>query len=60
MASCLDLEHTGRSIQQEEEAMEKKSTPFGEMTPAHKVRFLAKLVICILTFGFVFPNVMGD
>jgi hypothetical protein len=54
------LEHTGRSIQQEEEAMEKKSTPFGEMTPAHKVRFLAKLVICILTFGFVFPNVMGD
>ena len=40
--------------------MEKPSTPFGQMTTGQKVRFVAKLVVCILTFGFAFPNVMGD
>jgi len=30
------------------------------MTVKQKVLFVAKLAVCILTFGFVFPNVMGD
>lgn len=38
----------------------KFGTPYGEMTPARKLRFVAKLALCILTFGFAFPNVMFD
>ena len=34
--------------------------PFAEMTRNQKLRFVAKLALCILTFGFAFPNVMGD
>jgi hypothetical protein len=30
------------------------------MTPREKFKFVAKLAVCILTLGFVFPNVMGD
>ena len=37
-----------------------QGTPYAKMTTQHKVRFVAKLVVCILTFGFVFPNVMAD
>jgi hypothetical protein len=40
--------------------MGKKSTPYAQMTGKEKLRFVAKLVVCIITFGFVFPNVMGD
>lgn len=35
-------------------------TPYNEMSKQQKIRWVAKLVICILTFGFAFPNVMGD
>ena len=34
--------------------------PYAQMTTAQKIRFIAKLTVCILTFGFVFPNVMSD
>ena len=37
-----------------------EGTPYKEMKPMQKLRFILKLTICILTFGFVFPNVMGD
>ena len=40
--------------------MEKKTTPFAQMTGKQKVTFVFRLAVCILTFGFVFPNVMGD
>ena len=40
--------------------MGKKPTPYAQMTGQQKFRFVLKLVVCILTFGFVFPNVMGD
>jgi hypothetical protein len=35
-------------------------TPYAQMTMARKVRFIAKLTVCILTFGFIFPNVMSE
>jgi hypothetical protein len=35
-------------------------TPFKEMTPGRKVVFILKIVVCILSFGMVFPNVMND
>jgi len=37
-----------------------QGTPYEKMDAGQKFRFICKLVICILTFGFVFPNVMGD
>lgn len=33
---------------------------YADMTPSQKCVFLAKLVVCIATFGFVFPNVQND
>jgi hypothetical protein len=33
---------------------------FKEMTPRQKFHFVLKVVVCVLTFGFVFPNVMSD
>jgi len=35
-------------------------TPFADMTPDQKWRFSAKLICCICTMGFAFPNVMYD
>jgi hypothetical protein len=35
-------------------------TPFQGMTREQKTRFVAKVILCVITFGFVFPNVMSD
>jgi hypothetical protein len=35
-------------------------TPYNEMSNQQKAKFVFKLVLCILTFGFAFPNVMGE
>ena len=32
---------------------------YKDMTPSEKVAFVFKLVVCILSFGFIFPNA-GD
>jgi hypothetical protein len=34
--------------------------PFAEMTGVQKVKFVAKLAVCIMTLGIAFPNVMSD
>ena len=33
---------------------------FADMTGTQKCVFVAKLAVCIGTFGFVFPNVQND
>jgi hypothetical protein len=38
----------------------KKSTPWAEMTGNQKAMFVCKLVISIVSFGFIFPNLMND
>jgi hypothetical protein len=35
-------------------------TKFADMTPSQKSIWVVKLIICIGTFGFVFPNVQTD
>ncbi len=35
-------------------------TSFSEMQPATKVRWVLKLAVCVMSFGFIFPNVMSD
>ena len=40
--------------------IEDRGTPYAQMTPRQKFKFVLKLAICILTFGMVFPNVMSD
>ena len=32
---------------------------FVQLTPRQKAVFLAQVVICVCTLGFVFPNVFG-
>jgi hypothetical protein len=51
---------------------EQKPTPFqkapvqdhgmkyADMTRRQKVIFVSKVVVCVCTFGFVFPNVQND
>jgi len=33
---------------------------FADMTRLQKVTFVAKVVACVATFGFAFPNVQND
>jgi hypothetical protein len=37
-----------------------EGTPYKNMSPMQKVKFILKLVVCISTFGMAFPNVMSD
>src|SRR5438128_6871536 len=37
-----------------------EGTPYKQMNPKQKLKFILKLAICILTFGIAFPNVMSD
>lgn len=37
-----------------------QSKAYKDMTAREKMVFVAKLAVCIVTFGFVFPNVMTD
>lgn len=41
-------------------ATARTSTPFRDMAPAQKLKFILKLTVCILSFGMIFPNVMSD
>ena len=33
---------------------------FADMTRMQKTVFVAKVVVCVITFGFAFPNVQND
>jgi hypothetical protein len=33
---------------------------FADMTRGQKIIFVAKVVACVCTFGFAFPNVQSD
>ncbi len=37
-----------------------QNLPFKEMTPHQKVVFILKVIVCAVSFGMIFPNVMGD
>ncbi len=37
-----------------------RGTPYAQMSSSRKVLFIAKLALCIITFGMAFPNVMSD
>jgi hypothetical protein len=34
-------------------------TPFKKMTRDQKTVYVLKVVVCLCTFGFIFPNVIG-
>jgi hypothetical protein len=36
------------------------SKPFSAMTGAEKAKFIAKVAVFLVTFGFVFPNILVD
>ena len=37
-----------------------QGTPYKDMPKNQKIRWVMKLILCILTFGFAFPNIMGE
>ncbi|HUQ75829.1 MAG TPA: hypothetical protein VM183_13975 [Burkholderiales bacterium] len=37
-----------------------QGTAYKDMSPGQKVKFILKLVVCIMTFGMAFPNIMSD
>jgi hypothetical protein len=38
----------------------KKSKPWAAMSGQQKLAFVCKVVVCIISFGFIFPNLMND
>jgi hypothetical protein len=36
------------------------SIPYRDMTPRQKAVFICKLALSILSFGFIYPNLMND
>ena len=37
-----------------------EGTPYKDMRPLRKVLFVFKVIVCVLTFGMAFPNVMSS
>ena len=42
------------------ESRKPEGTPYREMNRSQKVKFVLKVIVCVLTFGMAFPNVMSD
>jgi hypothetical protein len=38
----------------------KKGKSWAEMSPQQKLVFVCKLAISIMSFGFIYPNLMSD
>lgn len=37
-----------------------KQKPFSQMTPKEKAAHVGKVFLCIISFGFLFPNIGAD
>ena len=37
-----------------------RGTPYHQMSKDQKIKFVLKVIACVLTFGFAFPNIMGE
>lgn len=33
---------------------------FAQMTARQKATFILKVIVCMISFGFIFPNIMRD
>jgi len=38
----------------------KQPVKFGEMTPRQKFVFVIKVTLSVISFGFIYPNIMSD
>jgi hypothetical protein len=41
-------------------ATAQRSLKFREMAPLQKTKFVLRLALCILSFGFIYPNIMSE
>ena len=41
-------------------ATAQRSLKYHEMSRGQKVRFILKVAVCIISFGFVYPHIMSD
>jgi hypothetical protein len=47
--------------QEKQDASQKQQgTAFRDMKPEQKLMFVLKVMVCVATMGFAFPNVMAD
>ena len=37
-----------------------EGTPYREMSALRRAYFIFKVIVCVVTFGMVYPNVMSD
>ena len=44
----------------DEQIKQETGTKFKDMTGAQKTIFILKVIVCVLTFGMAFPNVMSE
>jgi len=51
---------THESSHYQKTLVQQSGLKFADMTPKQKLVFTAKLVACIATFGYAFPNVQHD
>lgn len=41
-------------------ATAQRSLKFHEMTPLQKVKFVLKVAVCMISFGFIYPHILSD
>lgn len=47
-------------METKDSSQKSRGTPFKDMTPVGKVRFVLKLAVSIISFGIIFPNIMSE
>ena len=51
------LPYTGGTMEHKNAAQDPK---FSEMSVFGKIKFIGKVVVFLLSFGFIFPNIFSD
>ncbi|MGE5640954.1 MAG: hypothetical protein ACM30H_12750 [Clostridia bacterium] len=56
----METDQQPKDKQPKDDLDKPRGTPYAQMSSSKKVLFIAKLALCIITFGMAFPNVMSD
>ena len=41
-------------------ATAQRSLKYSEMSPGQKVKFILKVAVCMISFGFIFPHILSE
>lgn len=59
-AKCIRFCFEALSRKHQMAATPPPSLRFSEMTRRQKIVFVLKLVVCVISFGMIYPNIMND